>query len=76
MPGLQHLLLRTLPYDFNVSYIKGSTNLLADCFSRARTIKEKTELPIVQVHETTCRLLATANRIQLLHVATAQGDDL
>ena len=31
MPRLHCLLMRTPPYDFNVRYNKGSTNLLEDC---------------------------------------------
>ena len=33
-PRLQHILVRTLPYDFTVRYIPGLRNLLADCLSR------------------------------------------
>ena len=32
-PGLQHILTCCLPYDFTSKYIKGKTNMLADCMS-------------------------------------------
>ena len=32
-PRIQHILIRTLPYNFTVRYILGMRNLLADCFS-------------------------------------------
>ena len=32
-PRLQRILIRTFPYNFNVCYIPGETNQLADCLS-------------------------------------------
>ena len=34
-PQMQRLLLPTIPYDMAVEYIKGETNFIADCLSRA-----------------------------------------
>ena len=68
-PRLQHLLLRTLPYDFSGKYIEGSNNQPVDCLSRLGPSDDKIQLPIVQVHEITSRLQATSSRFQLLHKA-------
>ena len=37
IPRLPHLLMKILPYDFSVKYIKVSTNQLADYFVQIRT---------------------------------------
>ena len=68
--------MKTVPYDLNVRFIKGLANQLADCLSRLGPLQDKIKLPIVQAHETTCRQQATANRIQLLHEATAKDEVL
>ena len=38
-PQMQRLLLPTIPYDMAVEYIKGETNFIADCLSRAPVAK-------------------------------------
>ena len=34
-PQMQRLLLPNIPYDMTVEYIKGETNFITDCLSRA-----------------------------------------
>ena len=46
-PRLQHILIRTLPYDFNVRYIKSLSIQFAECLSRLGQLQDKTKLPIV-----------------------------
>ena len=75
-PRLQCLLVRTLPYGFNVRYINSSTNQVADCLSKLGPLQDRIKLFIFHIHELTCRLHLTARRIQLLHEATEQNDDL
>ena len=75
-PRPQHLLMRTLPYDSNIRYNKDSANQFADCLSRLGPLKDKIRLPIVQIHEITCRLQAIASKIQLQCETTVQEDDL
>ena len=38
-------------------------------------LNDKIKLPIIHVHEIASRLQDTANRIQVLHEASAQDDD-
>ena len=45
-PRMQRLLLPTIPYDMAVEYIKGETNFIADCLSRAPVTKDTIKLPI------------------------------
>ena len=45
-PRMQRLLLPTIPYDMAVEYIKGETNFIADCLSRAPVAKDTIKLPI------------------------------
>ena len=44
-PRLQHILIRTLPYNFTVRYIPGPKNLLADCLSQLGDQKDTIRLP-------------------------------
>ena len=37
----QHLIIRTLPYDFDVMYIKSPTNQLEDCLSRLGPLQDE-----------------------------------
>ena len=75
-PRLHCLLMRTLPYDFSVKYVKVSTSQLVDRLSRHAQLEDRITLSIVQVHEISSRLQTTASRIELLHEATVQDDDL
>ena len=45
-------------------------------FVKTRTTRLQFKLPIVHVHEITCRLQATTSRIHLLHEATVQDEEL
>ena len=51
-PWMQRL-LPTIPYDMAVEYIKGETNFIADCLSRAPIAKDTIKLPILQVNQVT-----------------------
>ena len=48
-PRLQHILIRTLPYNLMVRYIPGPKNLLADCLSRLGDKKDAIILPKLHV---------------------------
>ena len=48
-PRMQRLLLPTILYDMTVEYIKGETNFIADCLSRAPVVEDTFKLPILQV---------------------------
>ena len=52
-PQMQRLLLPTTPYDMTVEYIKGETNFIADCLSRAQVTEDIIKLPILQVNQIT-----------------------
>ena len=73
---LQCLLLRILPYNFSVNYIKGLNNQLADCLARWGPLNDKIKLPNVQVHAVSNRPQAIASRIQFPYEVTVQDDDL
>ena len=68
-PRLQCLMMRILPCDFSVKYIKGSTTQLANCLFRLQCLDDQIKFPVVQVH-------STASKIQLFNKATAQDDHL
>ena len=65
-PWMQRLLLPTIPYDMAVEYIKGETNLIADCLSRAPVPKDTIKLPILQVNQITAHARCTQDRIDRL----------
>ena len=50
-PRLQHILIRTLPYNFTVRYIRGPKKLLADCLSRLGDQKDTIKLPKIYVYK-------------------------
>ena len=50
-PRLQHILIRTLPYNFTVRYIPGPINLLVDCLSRLGDQKDTIKLPKLHVYQ-------------------------
>ena len=72
---LERLIHKTLPYDFNVEYIQGKHNVLADCLSRA-AVADTIELPIVNVHYVTSSLNCSADKLQVLHESTKQDETL
>ena len=46
-PKLQHVLMRTLPYDFSSEkYITGSMNQLADCFQDGDNLMTRSSFPL------------------------------
>ena len=75
-PRLQRLLIRTCPYDFTVKYIEGKTNQLADCLSRLGCLKDKIQLPKLQVNAITTQVRANSDKLQEIHQETAQDDEL
>ena len=75
-PWMQRLLLPTIPYDMAVEYIKGETNFIADCLSRAPVTKDTIKLPILQVNQITAHARCTQDRIDRLRQSTARDDTL
>ena len=65
-PQMQRLLIPTVPYNMIVEYIKGETNFIADCLSRAPIAKDAIKLPILQVNQITAHARCTPDRIDRL----------
>ena len=63
---MQRLLMKTIPYHFDVEYIKGSTNVIADCLSHAPITTDSIHLPILQVNLVTQSLRCTPDKTQWL----------
>ena len=61
---LQHILIRTLPYNFTVRYIPGPKNLLADCLSRLGDQKDTIKLPKLHVYKISHQLPARSHSLQ------------
>ena len=72
---LQHILIRTLPYNFTVRYIPGPKNLLADCLSRLGHMKDTIKLPKLHVYQIS-QLPARSNKLQELQEATQADKEL
>ena len=75
-PRMQRLLMRTLPYDFEIKYLPGPQNQLADCLSRIGCQKDQIQLPKVNVNEITATLTAPAAQLTKLKNETEQDDEL
>ena len=75
-PRLQHILIRTLPYNFTIRYIPGLKNLLADCLSRLGDQKDAIRLPKLHVYQISHQLPASSDRLQELQQATEANDEL
>ena len=75
-PCMQCLLLPTIPYDMTVKYIKGETNFIADCLSRALVVEDTIKLPILQVNQITAHARCTQDKINQLRQSTAKDDTL
>ena len=73
---MQRLLLPTIPYDMAVEYIKGETNFIADCLSRAPVAKDTIKLPILQVNQITAHVRCTQDRIDRIQQSTVKDDTL
>ena len=63
-PRLQHILIRTLPYNFTVRYIPGTKNLLADCLSRLGNQEDTIKLPKLHVYQISHQLPARSDSLQ------------
>ena len=75
-PHIQCLLLLTIPYDMTVKYIKGETNLITNCLSRAPVVDDTIKLPILQVNQITAYARCTQGKINQLRQSTAKDDTL
>ena len=75
-PRLQHILIRTLPYNFTVRYIPGLRNLLADCLCRLGDQKDAIKLPKLHVYQISQQLPARSDRLYKLQQATQIDDEL
>ena len=73
---MQRLLMKTIPYHFDVEYIKGSTNVINDCLSHAPITTDSIYLPILQVNLVTQSLRCTPDKMQWLQDLTSQDDNL
>ena len=73
---MQRLLMMTLPYHKTVKYIKGSTNVIADCLSRAPVNHDTIQLPRLQINLITQDIPCNSDRLQKLRVSTAKDDTL
>ena len=66
-PRLQRLIVRTLAYSFDVQYIQGKKNVLADCTSRCMTSGDTgnnmVDLPKLNVHQTKDEIRATPTKL-------------
>ena len=72
---MQHILIRTLPYNFTVRYIPGPKILLADCLSRLGDQKDTIKLPKLHVYQIS-QLPARSDILQELQEATQADDEL
>ena len=75
-PRLQRILIRTFPYHFNVRYIPGLTNHMADCLSRLGFQKDSISLPKLHVNQITSQLKARSDSLHNLQIATQDDDKL
>ena len=75
-PWMQRLLLPTIPHDMTVEYIKGETNFIADCLSRAPIAEDTIKLPILQVNQIAAHARCTQDRIDRLQQSTVKDDTL
>ena len=69
-PRLQHILIRTLPYNFTVRYIPGWKNLLADWLSRLGNQKDTIKLPKLYVYQISHQLPARGDSLQEIQQPT------
>ena len=65
-PRLQHILIRTLPYNFTVRYILGPKNQLVDCLSRLGDQNNTIKLPKLHVYQISQQLPARSDKLQEL----------
>ena len=65
-PRLQHILIRTLSYNFTVRYIPGPKIQLAECLSRLGYQKDNIKLPRLHGHQISQQLPARSYKLQEL----------
>ena len=65
-PRLQHILIKTLPYNFTVRYIPGLRNLLADCLYRLGDKKDTIKLPKFHIYQISHQLPTRSDRLHEL----------
>ena len=75
-PRLQRLLIKASAYDFNVKYIPGPTNQVADCLSWLGCIKDNIVLPKLRVNAITQQLSNPDDVIHDIRLETAKDDEL
>ena len=75
-PRLQRLLNRAFQYNFDVEYIKGETNVVADCLSRLGVTKDHIKLPKAMVHSVSVELPATKDFLDRVKTATQKDQEL
>ena len=75
-PRLQHILIRTLSYNFIVRYIPGPKNLLAYSLSRLGDQKDAIKLPKLHVYWISHQLPARSDKLQELWEATQADNEL
>ena len=75
-PQLQHILIRTLPYNFTIRYIPGPKNLLADCLSRLGNQDNAIKLPKIHVYQISHQLPTSSDSLQEIRQATQIDDEL
>ena len=68
--------MRTLLYSFDVKYIKGILNQIANCLSHLEPINDRIRLPRMHVSEIISQLQITAGKLELLRKANIQDDEL
>ena len=74
--AMQRLLMKTIPYHFDVEYIKGSTNVITDCLSCTPITTDGIHSPILQVNLVTQSLRCTPDKMQWLQDLTSQDHKL
>ena len=75
-PRLQRILIRTFPYHFNVHYIPGVMNQLANCLSRLGGQRDTIKLPKLHVYHISNLLSARSDKLNQLRVSTQADDEL
>ena len=75
-PRLQRLLNQAFQYNFDVEYIKGETNVVADCLSRLGVTKDSIKLPKAMVHSVSVKLPATKDFLDRVRAATQEDQEL
>ena len=75
-PRFQCILIRTLPYNFTITYIPGPKNLLTDCLSRLGNQDNAIKLPKLHVYQISHQLPASSDSLHEIRQATQINDEL